>query len=71
MTVEGEKLNEEAKLKGRRGKEKRMKKGKVEVEKKEKKWEYLRERNSWKQNEGECKSKRGTERQKTNNADEN
>ena len=33
MIVEGEKLNEEEKLKGRRGKEKRMKKRKVEVEK--------------------------------------
>ena len=31
MIVEGEKLNEEDKLKGRRGKEKRMKKGKVKL----------------------------------------
>ena len=35
MIVEGEKLNEE-KLKGRRGKEKRMKKGKVQLKRKRK-----------------------------------
>ena len=36
MIVEGEKLNEEEKLKGRRGKEKRMKKGKVKLKRKRK-----------------------------------
>ena len=36
MIVEGEKLNEEEKLKGRRGKEKRMKKGKAKLKRKRK-----------------------------------